>query len=87
MESTSPAFQIYPNPANDMLYIKSASGITGEFKIVLSNVIGQTLSMKETGSQNGFLEASFNVSDLPAGIYFLTVSSHNTKEVLKVEKY
>ncbi|HMR42559.1 MAG TPA: T9SS type A sorting domain-containing protein [Saprospiraceae bacterium] len=68
---TDPVYQrsstIYPNPANEMVYWRGA--VNAE-KIVLKNATGQYLGdfpQPERGE--------FDVSNLPAGVYFLEIFS------------
>ncbi|PKP01527.1 MAG: hypothetical protein CVU11_14900 [Bacteroidetes bacterium HGW-Bacteroidetes-6] len=64
----------YPNPADDELNVKISSDGT-EFRIVLVNSTGQEFVLAENMSIMGFDKLSFNIASIPAGIYFLKVSS------------
>jgi hypothetical protein len=56
--------RIYPNPANDRLYISDAQS---NVSFVISNIIGEELIKGQTtgGTQ------SIDISALPAGLYFI----------------
>jgi hypothetical protein len=71
---------IFPNPASESLIIESKRNID-ESSIQLFNTIGELLS--EIRSE---LPARMNISNLPDGIYFLTISNSNlivTKKIIK----
>lgn len=61
------AIQMYPNPANDELTIKSESAIT---QVVITDIIGQTLYNQQHNSQ----QVTVNVNDLPKGIYLININ-------------
>jgi hypothetical protein len=65
---------VYPNPANDILYIK---GITNDEIINVYNIMGQ--KMLDVNYSGGI-----NISILKPGIYFLGI---NMKEEIKVKKF
>lgn len=66
--------EIFPNPANDTIYIKNAS--KGKYKLI--NIDGKTVKDIEINSSN----VSFSVANLAAGIYFL--SNLKSKNVAKI---
>lgn len=64
--------KVYPNPANDFIYIEGDIVISdGQFEIY---DVGGQLRMKE----NTLSSAPINVSTLEAGIYFYKITDHNT---------
>jgi hypothetical protein len=69
-------FQVYPNPAKDLVTIKAQENIDSiELYTLLGSKIERTL-----GTDN-----SFSVEGLPAGIYFLKIysgSAVTTKRLL-----
>ncbi|MFP4469320.1 MAG: TIM-barrel domain-containing protein [Bacteroidales bacterium] len=70
--------QIYPNPAEDVLYLKTG-GTPGT--AVISDLFGRKrLSMK---IENPGTTCRIPVADLPPGLYFLKWQHGNLKEVLK----
>ena len=70
-------FGLYPNPAKDVVTIKSANNITS---IDVLNINGQLISTKKINSKNYQL----SVSNLSSGIYFIKVHFNNTKTVKKI---
>lgn len=70
---------VYPNPATDVIYLKTKETKTGSWK--LSNALGTTV---KRGSLS-FKE--INISELPAGMYLLTIMDGQqvtTKNVIKL---
>lgn len=65
------AFRVFPNPANDRLYIKQSSQIqSGLFH--LYDIFGKLIL--QTNINNPF--ESMNISQLPEGVYFYTIMSN-----------
>lgn len=65
---------IYPNPAQGIVYIESPVAV----QVRLQQVSGQTVLHRENAR-------SLNLSGLPAGMYFLSISDHQGRH-LKTEK-
>jgi hypothetical protein len=62
--------KIYPNPANNMLYISNISGIS---KVEIYSVVGNLVkSIEDFPNSRG--QAGINVSDLPAGMYIIRIN-------------
>lgn len=69
------SFNVYPNPTSDVLTISTE----GSFTASISDISGKVMMSNLTSSQ-------VNVSNLPAGMYFLTVSSDKgtgTQRIIK----
>lgn len=69
-------YSIYPNPFNANLNINN---LVGNESIILSNYLGQQLYVGQNISE-------VNTKELNKGIYFLTISSQNSKETFKLIK-
>ncbi len=75
--SNSNKIKIYPNPANEVLYIE---GITQESTLIIYNSLG--VNVIEKVLKQG---SSIDVSNLPAGTYILEIERRNKKyEKLKL---
>jgi hypothetical protein len=71
------AFALYPNPVRDELFI---SGVSGEARIVISDLSGRTVGVKNISSlQTG--EISINVSHLAKGVYLIKIGNYTGKIV------
>ena len=66
-------FNVYPNPANDMLFVD----MQGEYRII--NMMGQTVM---TGGSNDALQQII-VSGLSNGLYFISIDGFTMKFIVK----
>jgi hypothetical protein len=74
------AFTVYPNPANNVLFMETqsiASLQTATYRI--ANLVGQTVL---SGSINAKTQ-QINIKELPSGMYFITVGGQTVKFVVK----
>jgi CubicO group peptidase (beta-lactamase class C family) len=77
----NPVIKIYPNPTTDKFIIQS-DGITE--KVEITNLIGETLSSKSSSGQS--LIQEFDLSNYPAGIYFIRIKNSDgvlTNKIIK----
>lgn len=72
-------FEIYPNPTNSILNIKSNNKQLQNAKIEIINTLGLLVYFDVYAPQ-------INISDLPSGIYFLTINNKETKRIIKFVK-
>lgn len=73
--SSSDGFIVYPNPASSNLQIGlPQSGKTMEVSVSLIDPMGRVV-INETGNYASGSVAQFNVSNLPEGVYFLSVDA------------
>jgi len=80
-DSISNDIELFPNPANDIITIKlkqplSESGI----HVTLIDLLGCRISMKKVDSD------SFDISQLPPGIYVVRIQSEHLDQILKLIK-
>lgn len=75
-------FNIYPNPVNDKLHIQLNGFEGGNLSLELFNSQAEIIKMQDcTGGQN-----EFDLTNLPKGIYFLSVRDSETQKVFTVIK-
>jgi hypothetical protein len=60
--------QLYPNPANDVLYLRNTSELE---EIRIYNIAGQNMSIQKAADSN----LAIDVSDLATGLYFMQVQT------------
>jgi len=72
--------ELYPNPAKDELTIKTTQDIFTSFTI--ANSMGQVMVQE---NMNG-VQTKVNVKQLPAGIYYITLTGSKSSEVRKFVK-
>ena len=73
-------FAVYPNPSHDVLFVLSES-INSEYRI--TNTIGQTIMNGNITSENQMID----VSSLPKGIYFITLTNKTTNYDVSTQKF
>ncbi len=73
------SFEIYPNPTNSILSIKDKNQQLQNATIEIKNTLGQIVYFDVYSNQ-------IDVSHLPAGIYFITLNTKETKRTLKFVK-
>ena len=77
--------KVFPNPVSDRL---SITGFSGKGEISIYNTVGEkcltlTLSPDNNRDRHGEGTASIDVSELPAGIYFVTVTNEKKNPVTR----
>jgi hypothetical protein len=70
---------IYPNPVINNLNIELSLGSIDEFIIDISNIVGQQIKENRVSLNKGKNNIVIPVSDLPAGLYILTITSTDKK--------
>ena len=68
--------KVYPNPANDKLYLKGV----GISSIALYNIVGQVVY----SSQNSDAEQTIELGEMPSGVYMLKISTSEGDVVKRV---
>lgn len=72
-------FDIYPNPTNSILNIKSHNQQLQNTTIEIKNTLGQIVYFDVYAPQ-------INISDLPSGIYFITLNHKESRRTIKFVK-
>ncbi len=65
--------QVYPNPANNVLWIENSKNTS--MNVIVSDLSGK--QMMDVAQVSG--KSSLNISELPSGVYFLTIESNGKK--------
>ena len=84
------SFSVYPNPARGSVQViaelvQTLSQSTTEGTLTLSGPTGQTLRRLPVAVQNGKqISEQLDVSQLPAGMYFLQLTAGDAKQVKKI---
>lgn len=77
----SDVFSVYPNPATNVLNIKTRHGssLPTETQYCITNLMGQTLLRGTLTTEN----QQIGITHLPAGMYFITLAGETWKFVVK----
>lgn len=84
MPVTSSAFSIYPNPASGKITVElngGTTGMSGEISII--GITGKELLNQQVTAP----KTEFNVSALPAGVYFIKLISNDQNAAVKVGRF
>lgn len=64
---------IYPNPANDYLYVSLSAPVSQKSDIMIADITGKTIS--EHSIEAGIDKLKLNTSNLPEGIYIIKLNA------------
>lgn len=78
-------FELYPNPATDLIRINSIAGSHEFSTMEIKSVTGALISKYTQSDLNPFAP-DISISDLSPGFYFLVITSKESKTVLKFQK-
>ena len=83
--STPQLYDPTPNPSNEHIFYQYYLPKPASVKITIFDVQGKMV-MEEIPSsdKSGLVTSQFNISELPAGIYFLTLK---TDGIIKTQKF
>jgi hypothetical protein len=68
---------VYPNPAKNKLNVIVSSPVSNQITLVISNLAGKRISQQSFSVINGGNNLDLNVSNLPAGSYFIKAVCNN----------
>ena len=79
-------FNIYPNPTNNLLNVVAKGLSSNNYKMILTNTVGQTLYERGFKVEGNSIETQIDLKEFSSGIYFLSISSDKYKQTFKVQK-
>ncbi len=79
MQEKTGSFSIYPNPANDLIHIRSIDN-SSSTNVVIVNTSGAILMNKN------IFENRINIDDLPNGNYFVILNNLSGRNILRFMK-
>jgi hypothetical protein len=81
--STNPKFEIFPNPAKDIITLTMKQGIKiKNSSISIFNIQGQLVKQQQATE----VKTEINISSLSKGSYYIHLTDGNKKEVMKFVK-
>jgi len=69
------SLSISPNPASDFIMVRASNSKTQQMQLLLNDMTGKNLFNETFLAQKGNIEKSIDISNLNAGMYFLTVKT------------
>ncbi len=76
---------LYPNPANDNVFINMGAANVNDVKIVVTNSLGQEMATINKSNLDGANQMAINVAKYATGLYFVTINANGqtiTKKLL-----
>jgi alpha-tubulin suppressor-like RCC1 family protein len=85
--AATPSLTLYPNPAHDNITLNMVNEHTGKMNLQLINGSGQTIRTYALSKEGQTSTTNLNVSDLPAGAYFIRIQIGAWQTVKKLLKF
>ncbi|GAB2952628.1 hypothetical protein GCM10027048_17260 [Hymenobacter coalescens] len=80
------SFRVFPNPAQHALNLRVESRVAAAGTIQIADVLGRQILSQTLRMQPGANSSTLDVSNLKAGVYFVTINVSGTKIVTKFAK-
>lgn len=77
---------IFPNPFNESITIRTDIGEASQMKVNIFNLLGQAVFTNNYSIQSGLVEESINVAPLSTGMYIIQVTIGGNNMVVKLLK-
>jgi len=85
-QSYESKFRIYPNPTSGMITVELRSGIEHQQEIII-HVYGTRGELVFSEVITSSMKQEISLAEMPAGVYFIRITSRNITEIVKVVKY
>lgn len=76
--------QVYPNPTDGLLYLQLNLQEAVQLNLQLRNNLGQLINQESLNLEAGMQQHQMQLAHLPAGVYFLQLSTPNSQSVRRV---
>jgi len=80
---TSDLMQIYPNPSDGLFYVELSEALESEVILELLNPLGKLILQQEFPPYT-LIKEEYDLSDRPAGIYFIRVYNASFQNLKKL---
>ncbi len=78
--------EVFPNPTEGLVEVRVSDIKVSEVQIFTFDINGRILSNEMLSPVAGAIEQQVNISEQPAGVYFVTVKAGDTAQTFKVVK-
>lgn len=82
--TTLGGLKVYPNPADQVIWIEFESMQKQPVEVSLINIIGQKMASDKVTAFSGHYKQQLNVNDLPKGVYFVEVKGESVSRQVKI---
>jgi len=80
-------FTLFPNPATDVLSIRSNYGLQNNIEVTVLDIIGRIHLSNELFFENQNSQQQVNINNLPKGVYFVKLKAKNgNSKVIRILK-
>ncbi|MCC6691622.1 MAG: T9SS type A sorting domain-containing protein [Bacteroidia bacterium] len=79
-------FSVSPNPATELLTITGELQATGNVRIDISNMLGQTITLANEKMPDKAFTKTVSIKNLPAGLYLLSLTQGETNYTQRIVK-
>ncbi|MCC6691621.1 MAG: T9SS type A sorting domain-containing protein [Bacteroidia bacterium] len=79
-------FSVSPNPASELLTITGELQATGNVRIDISNMLGQTITLPNEKMPDKTFNKTVSIKNLPAGLYLLSLTQGETIYTQRIVK-
>ena len=86
LSNDAPGFEIYPNPANNVINLKWNDNLNSDFTFIVFDLMGKQLISNTVKWNSIDNSLSIPVDQLPAGVYQIAIYSGNAMKSLKFIK-
>jgi hypothetical protein len=77
--------KIYPNPANQILFIDYQSSSNSNIKLKIYDALGQEMLMDKLVTRKGNQQFKLDVSQFANGVYIINIQDENTGKVMQTK--
>ena len=77
-------FNVFPNPATDKTKITFNANVSGNYSIEFVNVAGQIVMKEKIENFSGDFSKTYDLSVLGKGVYLVSLTSPNGREIRKI---
>ncbi len=78
---------LYPNPADDFIYLKLGEEGSGKLRVTITNIQGFIVSAREYDTLTNDQIIEINISGLPAGKYLINIGDNISQKTFRVIKH
>jgi len=78
---------LYPNPADDFIYIRLGEEGSGKLRVTITNIQGFIVSSREYDNLTNDQIIEINITGLPSGQYLINIADNIDRKTFRVIKH